>query len=229
VTVDAQIGEIALQQVRVSHRLQQGGPAVDSVRAIGERLVAAAGPAAQGHRFRFEVAEDATPNAFAAPGGLIVVHTGLLTAARGPDEVAGVLAHEVMHVTLRHSMRQLVLRAGVGAGVQLLVGSPEGAAGVLTAAASNLATLGFSREQEREADSSGLDLLERAALPPDGLVEFFGRLATESGAPPALLSTHPAPNDRSSRLRAEIARRGAWPVRPLAVDWPAVQAAAGGR
>jgi predicted Zn-dependent protease len=224
VSVDAQVGEIALQQVKASHRLLEAGPALGAVRTLGERLVAAAGPPAAGFRFRFEVADDASLNAFAAPGGLVVVHTGLIAAARSPDEVAGVLAHEIAHVTERHSVRQLVLQAGVAASVQLLLGSPDGAAGALTAAATELATLRFSRDQEHAADVGGLDLLKRAELPPDGLVGFFDRLAREGGGPPAFLSTHPAPDDRVSRLQAEIARRGTWAARPLAIDWAGVHA-----
>lgn len=225
VSVDAQIGEIARKQVEVSHRLLDAGPAADAVRAIGQRLVAAAGPPAAGFRFRFEVAADPSLNAFAAPGGLVVVHTGLIAAARTPDEVSGVLAHEIAHVLERHSMRQIVLQSGVAASVQLLVGSPDGAAGALAAAAADLATLRFSRDQEHAADIGGLDLLRKAELPPDGLLGFFDRLAREGGGPPAFLSTHPAPDDRVSRLQAEIARRAAWPARPLDLDWNNVQAA----
>ena len=222
-TVDTEVGRLAHQQVTSSGKIVESGPAVEAVRAMGARLVAAA-PAHE-FAFRFEVMRDPSVNAFAMPGGVIVVHTGLLAAAESPDEVAGVLAHEVTHVLHRHSMRQLVFAVGLAGAVQLLIGSPEGAAGVLAESASELSSLGFSRDQERDADLGGLDLLRDAHLPAAGLIRFFDVLK-KSPAPPALISSHPPAEDRATQLAEEVRRRGEWPVEPLGVDWAAVRAAA---
>jgi beta-barrel assembly-enhancing protease len=226
-SVDAQVGQLVYEQVRVTGQLVEKGPALEAVQALGTRLVAAAPP--HPHQFRFHVVRDPSVNAYAAPGGVVVVHTGLLEKADGPDAVAGVLAHEIVHVLHRHSMRQIAFRSGLTGAVRLLVGSPSGAAGVLTDAATDLTSLGFSRDQERDADRGGLDLLQRARLPGEGLVRFFDVLQRQGGTPPALLSSHPPSRERSEQLAAEIARRGAWPVEALAVDWAAVKAAAAGR
>ena len=152
------------------------------------------------------------------------MHTALIAAASGPDELTGVLAHEIVHVLHRHSTRQLVFQAGLATGLRLLVGSVDGAAESLAGAAAQLSTLRFSRDQERDADAAGIDLLQQARLPGDGLPSFFEKLAKEGGAPPALLSSHPASDERVAAARAEIARRGAWRVDPPAIDWAAVRA-----
>lgn len=225
-SVDAEVGRMVHGQVSATGNLVASGPAVDAVRAMGARLVAAA-PAHE-FTFRFEVLRDPSVNAFAAPGGVVVVHTGLLAAAETPDEVVGVLAHEVTHVLHRHSMRQLVFAVGLAGAVQILVGSPEGAAGVLAESASELSSLGFSRDQEQDADLGGLDLLRSARLPAAGLIRFFDVLK-KGPAPPALLSSHPPAEDRAARLTEEVRRRGDWPVEPLAVEWEAVREAARAR
>jgi Zn-dependent protease with chaperone function len=220
-SVDEQLGKLTYEQIRLSGKLVADGPGVDAVRGLGQRLLATAGP--QPYQFRFEVLRDPSVNAFAAPGGLVVVHTGLLAEAESADELSGVLAHEIAHVLRRHSLRQIVFAAGLTAGLRLALGSPEGAAQVLVAAAGDLTKLRFGREQESDADRTGLDLLHAARLSPQGLVRFFERLHARGGAPPALLSSHPPAADRAAELEREIARRGAWPVDAPAIDWTAVR------
>lgn len=221
-SVDRQLGEVAFQQATKLGPGLAEGPAPEAVRAIGDRLLKTAPP--HGFTFRFEVAREKSVNAFAAPGGFVVVHGGLIGAAATPEELAGVLAHEVTHVLRRHSMRQIVLETGFAATLSLFV-SPEGAAGTLAGAAANLTSLRFGRDQEHEADMGGLDLLQRAKVSPDGLVSFFETLKKEGGASLPLLSTHPPSADRIAVLQAEIGKRGRWAAEPLAVDWPAVKAA----
>ena len=222
-TVDGEVGKLLEQQLSGTGKLLKDGPAVEAVRALGGRLVAASPD--RSFTFRFEVMRDPSVNAFAAPGGLVVVHTGLLAAARTPEEVAGVLSHEVVHVLHRHSMRQMVFAVGLDGAIRLLVGSPDGAAAMLAGTAFDLTSLGFSRDQERDADLGGLDLLQRARMPAQGLIGFFDTLKKEGGAPPPLLSSHPPAEDRAARLEEELRRRGEWPVEPITLDWAAVQAA----
>lgn len=219
-SVDAQLGSLLEAQVRAQGQLASGGAGLEAVRQVGQRLTAGS---SLPYPFRFELARDASVNAYAAPGGFVVVHSGLVAAADGPDELAGVLAHEIGHVTRRHSLRQIAFQAGFAATLRLLFGSPEGLAGVLAGGAQQLGTLGFSREQEREADLEALALLQQARLPPGGLVRFFERLARQAGAPPALLSTHPDPGDRARLLAAELRQRGGWAVVPLELDWAAIR------
>ncbi len=150
------------------------------------------------------------------------MHTGLLAATHSPDEVAGVLAHEMTHVLERHTLRQIVFQAGLTTAARLLLGSGEGASDLLSGAASDLTTLRFSREQERAADQGALRLLRAARLPTSGLASFFGRLAHAGDAPPAWLSSHPDSAERA----AAVAVARAPDETPLEIDWRAVQQAA---
>jgi predicted Zn-dependent protease len=223
VSVDAQLGVVAFNDLARSGQIVATGPAADAVQAIGARLVAAAGESP--YEFRFVVVRDPRVNAFAAPGGLIVVDTGLLGAAASPEEVAGVLAHEMTHVLRRHTMRQVLFHSGLVSAVRLLFGAREGAAEILSGAALDLTSLRFSREQEIEADRNALELLGRAHVSADGLARFFERLGSESGGPSAWLSSHPAAAERAAALAGAIASRPrASALEDLGLDWWAIQA-----
>lgn len=220
-SVDRQLGEAAARQLALSGQVLREGPAAEAVRILGARLVAAAGP--QPFAFRFEVLRHPAVNAFAAPGGLVVVHTGLLAEAASPDELAGVLAHEVTHVLRRHSLRQLLFQVGLFTTLRLMVGVPDGVGDALAGVLADLSALRFSRDQEREADEGAVALLARARLPADGLVDFFERLARRGSQPPALLSTHPPSAERAASLRRLIAAYPPWPRDPPGLDWEAVR------
>jgi predicted Zn-dependent protease len=221
VSVDAQIGNLLHTQLLQSGKLVKDGPAVEAVRTVGQRLVAHV--PTQDFTFRFEVMNDPSVNAFAAPGGLIVVHTGLLAKATSVDQLVGVLGHEITHVTRRHSLRQIVYDLGLTTTLRWLLGIPDGIADTIAGAAVNLSGLKFSREQETEADRGGVELLQAARLPATGLQSFFEELSRDKGQVPTFLSTHPADKERSATLQRLIAERGAWAVDPLAIDWEAVQ------
>jgi beta-barrel assembly-enhancing protease len=145
-----------------------------------------------------EVLPGSAINAFATLGGRIYVFDGLIRQAQSPDELAGVLAHEIEHVRRRHVLQGVItsvltwgaLASGGASGVSA---GPE--------AAYVLLTLKFSRDQEAEADELGLQRLRRARVDPTALARFFTRLG-RLPSPPPLLSNHPA-----SGTRAELAAR----------------------
>jgi predicted Zn-dependent protease len=183
------------------------------VRSIGQRLT-------QGSRYQydFHLAEDSTVNAFALPGGIVVVNTGLVGATRRPEELAGVLAHEIEHVELRHSLRQIAKQLGLSATVALLMGQVGASLGGRVA--EQLLSLQFTRAAEQQADERAVEVLTRSRIDPTGLPDFFGRLADEP-SPPTILSSHPASADRQSSLRALIRAQGRLPG--VALDyglWP---------
>lgn len=213
---EARLGEMALAQARARMKLDTTGPAAEAVRLIGERLTTGTR-----HRYRWFVADRPEINAFAAPGGVVVVFRGLIQAAETPEELAGVIAHEVAHVELRHSLRAGVKGMGLRALLSLALG--EVAGGVLERAAAELTELRFSRDAEREADAEGVRRLAAAGLDPQGMIGFFERLEKQEGTTmPALLSTHPATAERLERLRREAAAARHDPT-PLPVDWGAVK------
>lgn len=193
------------------------------VKAAFERLRAHA--AAPGYEFEYAVLESPEVNAFALPGGKLVVFTGLLAKAGRPEEVAGVLAHEFQHALLRHSLQKMVRAAGLQAVLALLLGDLEGLGGVVRDAGVQIQEFSYGRDQEREADHAAIDLLVRAGIDPAGLPDFFDRLAAREGGAGGgaggnaltLLSTHPASAERSAALRAAIAQRGSVRYEPLPV------------
>lgn len=162
--------------------------------------------------FKFHVSRDTNINAFALPGGHVVVNSGLLTAARRSEEVAGVLAHEIAHVTQRHSIRSLIESAGLSMMFQAVVGDQSGLLGTLTSGSQFLFQQKYSRDFEREADDVGWEYLIKAKIDPRGMIEFFTVLKELEKSNAALgamngalnfASTHPASQERIDRLEAK--------------------------
>jgi predicted Zn-dependent protease len=153
----------------------------------------------------------------------------LILAADHPEEIAGVLGHEIAHITEQHSVEQIISSLGVFAIVQAFFGDISGLAAVIIDGGARLLTMSFSREAESEADDIGLRYLQAAGIDPSGLLSFFEKLRkTEgiSGGPAlALLSTHPATEERIRDLHRKIKSLERRPYRRLDVDLAAVQQA----
>jgi predicted Zn-dependent protease len=197
---------------------QQGGFYRDNaleeyVQGVGMRLARASHRPALSYRYR--VLNSSVPNAFALPGGFIVINRGLLVGLKSEAELAAVLGHETGHVTARHSMAgyQRALAANVLlTGISVAAG---GKAGVmeLSGITASLINNGFSREQEREADWLGIDYMVKAGYNPEGAVKlqeyFYSEL--ERGKNPmfveGLFRTHPFSKERLTNARARVADR----------------------
>jgi predicted Zn-dependent protease len=161
-------------------------------------------------RYAFQVymIEDPTINAFALPGGYVVLHTGLLLAAESAEEVLGVLAHEISHVTLRHGIRKLLDSLGLLLILKAIIGDQSGIWGELLNNGAFLLDRKFSRGFEREADETGFLYLVNARIDPRGMIGFFQRLREESEKAGTLaleetlnfLGTHPDPGSRIKYL-----------------------------
>jgi len=197
---------------------QQGGFYRDStleayVQGVGMRL------ARVSHRpdlnYRYRVLNSSVPNAFALPGGFIVINRGLLVGLKSEAEMAAVLGHETGHVTAKHSLAgyQRALASNVLlAGVSIATGGGTGVM-QLSGITASLVNNGFSREQEREADWLGIDYMVKASYNPEGAVRlqeyFFSEL--EGGRNPMFLEgifrTHPVSKERLDNARAYIAKR----------------------
>ena len=155
-------------------------------------------------------------NAFALPGGSMIITSGLLAEAENPDEVAGVLGHEIGHVIHRHGFRAIVRDVGMSLLLALVVGD-DGTLATVARGGQELASLGFSREHELESDRMGIALAHEAGFKPTAMGDFFRRQAEKAALDPtmeralAFLSTHPANADRLAQIR-EIAQK--LPPRP---------------
>jgi predicted Zn-dependent protease len=231
-SVDVKLGEMALSSALEElggesakvHDTRVVGP----VRQMLEPLVAQV-PPEHGYSFEVHVVRHDMVNAFALPGGKLVVTTGLLRKATSAEAVTGVLAHEVAHVTARHSMRSVLKQVGLWALVAAVFGDVSGASALILQQATTLTSLSFSRDMELEADRTGLELMNAAGLDPQGLRVFLEALRTEEKEGvtlPAFLSTHPMTGDRILALESLAAKRGPETTpRAVAVDFQALQAA----
>jgi predicted Zn-dependent protease len=162
-------------------------------------------------------------NAFALPGGYIYLMNGLIQRARGPDEVAGVLGHEIGHVKYRHGLQSAIQSGGLGFLLGTVFGDFAGGTAVVLASRA-LIQSAFSRDAEREADAFGVDLMLKAGGNPAGLASFF--TAMGAGAPGALswITSHPA-NAERERAILDMARGRAMAVPALTPEqWTALRA-----
>jgi Zn-dependent protease with chaperone function len=159
--------------------------------------------------FKFYLMDTPLPNAFALPGGHVVVTTSLLALAERPEEVAGVVAHELAHVTLKHGFRKIISSAGPYLLCRLFLRDNSGLLGVLAGGSQLLVSQSFSQEYELEADDTGWEYLVKARIDPRGLPDMLKRLKTEQEQMklvqmgPQAFSSHPATDKRIRRLDAK--------------------------
>lgn len=192
------------------------------IRRIVARLAASVSP--QPYTFRVHIADSPDVNALAAPGGHIVLFRGLLQRMRTPEELAGVLAHEMQHVLLRHGTRALLQSFSTGLLLAFITsGDPSGVAALGLEGAHILNLLRHSRHQEAEADRAGMDMLRAAQIDPKGMIAFFESIRQHEHEQPGLLhyfSTHPDTAGRLSALRDRAMRASAQPVAVVPdYDW----------
>lgn len=207
---DIQLGQEAKAQVEKTQPVWHDARVDNYLNALGKKL--AASPKAGQFPFTFEVVKDKNINAFALPGGPLFVNTATFVAASNEAQLAGVLAHEMSHVALRHGTNQ----ASKGQMVQLLAGlagtatNSGGMMGTLAKAGitlgSNSVLLHYSRDAESQADYNGTQILADAGYDPVQMAEFFQKLETKSseGTLAQLLSDHPTPGNRVKAVQDEL-------------------------
>jgi len=156
---------------------------------------------------KITVVKDSIMNAFAVPGGHIVVYTALINSMQHPEELAALLSHEYSHVALQHTTRTLFRSMGTYLLVSSLFGNWDGVAAVFVENANNLKTLEYSRKLEKEADMNGLKLLTERNIDPVGFSELFKTLKAGSKSQGELvewMSSHPDTNRRIEYIQKEI-------------------------
>jgi predicted Zn-dependent protease len=217
---EQRIGKLAFTQYEVQNDMVEDPEASKLLEQLTAQLTAAL-PDSK-YEFHFYISREPSLNAFALPGGYVVVHAGLLLRTQSAEELLGVLAHEISHVTEQHGTRNIIASAGAALTVQLLIGDASGVLGTLASAAPFLLTQKYSRGFEREADRRGYELLVRANVDPAGMVSFFEKLKAEEARVrekmrkqgdtgelmselPEFLSTHPTTDSRIEALRQMVA------------------------
>jgi beta-barrel assembly-enhancing protease len=210
---DVELGRRAAAEVRQQLPMVNDGPTRDFVNRIGDRLVEEIPNELRQPAFRysFDVVNLKEINAFALPGGPMFLHRGMLEAARTDGEVAGVMAHELSHVILRHGTVQASkgqkFQLGALAG-QVLGSIIGGRAGSAVAQGSQIGLgtyfLKYSREYEREADLLGAQIMARAGYDPREMANMFQTIARRGGGGgPEWLSDHPNPSNRYDAINRE--------------------------
>jgi Zn-dependent protease with chaperone function len=196
VSWEQEVGRATASGILAENRVCSDPRMNAAVQEIGRRLVVGVGAAPYGWKLRVLDAADA--NAFALPGGYIFVNRGLVERASDGHEVAGVLAHEMQHVLRRHGIENLAREIGVRLIVYSAVGDASAVERLAAANAADLASMSFSRDQEREADALGLRLVRGAGLDPTGLERLMSALAADEGALGGALVPVDAPGVRGA-------------------------------
>jgi hypothetical protein len=210
---DVKLGHEAEQQALKELPMLNDAAVDEYVNGIGQRLVAAIPPEFQHPEFHytFRVVNQKEINAFALPGGPMFLNRGMIEAAKNEGEVAGVMAHEMSHVMLRHGTAQQTkatpYEIGAVAG-QILGAIVGGTAGSIIAQGSNLGIstyfMKFSREYETQADINGSHVMARAGYDPRHMADMFKTIEAQGGGSgPQFMSDHPNPGNRYQYITKE--------------------------
>lgn len=211
---EADLGESTMKQYTVSHEMLDKKETEQLLKPLVDPLLQQLSDSP--YTYRFHIAHDATMNAFALPGGYIVIHSQLILEADNAEELLGVLAHEIIHVEEQHGIRNVIGAAGIYTVISAFFGDLSGIFATVAGAAPFLLNQSYSRDFERESDKKGFELLVAANIDPRGLASFFEKLMekekkmlediedenTRGAIEKAMgfLSTHPATDERVAYL-----------------------------
>ncbi len=212
---ERRLGQAFLNHIRRQADIVDDPEVETYIQSIGYRLVAQSDNNTQ--LFTFFVINDPMINAFAAPGGIIGINTGLIINSETESELAGVVAHEIAHVTQRHMARSVemqqrmsipMMAAMLGA-ILIATQSPDAGMAAISAIQGGAAhaQINFTRANEAEADRIGMQLLQRAGFNPEGMPDFFEKLLRNSrysAQAPEFLRTHPLTTNRIADTRARV-------------------------
>ncbi|MFT4648305.1 MAG: putative Zn-dependent protease [Glaciecola sp.] len=223
-TVDEALGEAAQDAMDAGGSIVDDELIVQAVQAIVDRLAPHA--AMDGLTYQFRIVRNEQANAYALPGGFITVFTGLMEQSTSPNQVAGVIAHEMAHAKLRHGLLKVAHSGAFSAAMAIVFGNVGG----LESIALELFTLqqvnDHSQDAETEADVEGVRILVAAGIDPQGLVDSFLAMQERYGDMPSAIawaSSHPQFDDRIDSINTAVEQLdlpGVW--EPLDLDWNAV-------
>ncbi len=203
-SVDRQLGEAAWGTMM--HSLDEDTACSRTLQRFGDAL-----QLSPDHPLTFHVVRDEQVNAFALPGGHIVVFTGILERMDRPEELAALLAHEGTHVQERHSTRMLMRQLASYVFLSLIIGDASAIAAVVAEHADNVRNLSYSRGLESDADRHGMARMHARGVDPQGMVDLLKLLQEEAAGMPAakeLLSSHPLTEDRIAEAEDQARHLG---------------------
>jgi Zn-dependent protease with chaperone function len=218
---DIEMGRKSAQEAERQLRILNDQEAATYINTLGQNLASHA-PTNEKYPFQFKIVNDTAINAFALPGGFIYVNRGAIDAADNESQIAGVMAHEISHVVLRHGTHQIsrayvaqaplaVLGGVLGAGS---MGSILGQLGV--GFGLNSLFLKYSRDAETQADLMGTQILHDSGYDPKAMVNFFEKLQAQSKEKASqFFSDHPVPENRIGNVQKEIEKLGGAPPNAL--------------
>jgi Zn-dependent protease with chaperone function len=207
--------------------MPDSSPETQYIQSIGRRLVGVI-PPQYNWPYRFHVVQQKEINAFALPGGEMFVNVGTITAAKNEAQLVGVMAHEMSHVYMMHSAKQMEKSAfaqGLAGLAGAILGGSNSIWGGLARAGIQIGAgtvmLKYSRTDESQADAVGAIIMYKAGYDPHALADFFKTLASQSGAGgPQFLSDHPNPGNRDLAIQKEVSQ---WPPKNFQNNSPAFQ------
>ncbi len=197
---EEKLGEALLKVFNAEHRTVKDSGKLEPVLRITEKICE--GNEMDCDELKVHLLNRGMVNAFALPGGNVVLFTELVAVCENAEELAGVIAHEIAHVKLDHIRRKLMREVGISIAVGIAGGSAGGEAA--RQVASILASSSYGRQLENEADEQAVIYLSNAGIDPNGLAELLNRMAGHDEELPAgayWFSTHPNPNERVRAIR----------------------------
>jgi predicted Zn-dependent protease len=226
---EVQLGATYATQIDTQLPMVRDARVVSYVTTLGNTLAAVTDT--RGLTWHFAVVDTKEVNAFAVPGGWVYVNRGLIARTQTMDQLAGVMAHEIGHVTRRHSVQQMQQSQEVGGGLTALCTLTKICDSGVAQTAINVGGTAlfakFSREDEAQADEEGVATLVKAGIDPHGIPDMFRILLAERqnnpGAVDAFFATHPLEESRIASTTAQIAAYAPAQLRNLTVDAAAFQ------
>jgi Zn-dependent protease with chaperone function len=214
---DIEMGRQSARQAEKQLQILNDREAATYINTLGLQLAAHA-PTNEKYPFQFKIVNDTAINAFALPGGFIYVNRGAIEAADNESQIAGVMAHEIGHVVLRHGTHQ-ISRAYIAQAPLAILGGALGSGSMGSILAQlglgfglNSLFLKYSRDAENQADLMGTQILHDSGYDPKAMVDFFEKIQAESKERTSqFLSDHPVPENRISNVQREIEKLGGAP------------------
>ena len=233
ISVDEQLGKLSASQMDHGGTEIHDPRIVEPIQSIVQKLSASQQNTSEDlFEFDVHIIKSDIQNAYALPGGYIVLYTGLIEHSSSPEQIAGVLAHEMAHVTERHGLIKVMETAGISAIIALFIGDVEGIISLGAQLLSYSTVNSYSRDSETQADEVGCKTMYDANINPTGMIDFFGKLESNDDIEseiiknmPTWMQSHPKHQERITHIQAILDSYPQKEYQSLDIDFEALQQA----